>query len=231
MATTTLSNAVLDIYLAPKALFDGLRTAKGWNWAALALIVCISFATIVAFYSGMSPDWIIEQQMLQVGDVSPSEEEQIRAYLTQSVGTVGWLGGIFNTLFIFITLVILAGYFKMVSGSDEYSYGNWFGFTIWTQMPTVVYMLGFLALLLTASTPDLPLMLLNYASINQLLLDLAPSHSLYMWAESINLFYVWNIVLASIGLNRWTGMTMTKATVLSALPFVLVFGIWGAMAA
>jgi hypothetical protein len=231
MATSTLSGAMLDIFVAPKSLFDGLRSARGWNWAALILILAISSACIVSFYSGMSPEWVVEQQMLQVGDVSPSEEEQIRAYLTQSAGTVGWLGAIFNGLFILISLAILAGYFKLVSGSDEYGYGDWFGFAIWTQMPTVVYMLGFLVLYLTAGTPDLPLMLINYASLNQLLLGLSVQDALYTWAESLNLFYIWYIALAAIGLNRWTSMSITKATILSALPFVLVFGIWGVLAA
>lgn len=231
MATTTLSNAILDIYVAPKNLFDGLRSAKGWNWAALLLIIAISAVAIFAFYSGMSTEWIVEQQLLQVGDISPAEEQQFRAYFAESAGAIGWLGAIFNSLFILISIAILAGYFKLVGGGSDYGYGDWFGFAIWTQMPTVIYMLGFFALFMTASTPDLPLMLVNYASINQLLLGLSPQDALYTWAESVNLFFFWNIALATIGLNRWCGMSMGKAGVLAALPFVLVFGIWGVLAA
>lgn len=231
MATSTLSSAVLDIFVAPKSLFDGLQSAKGWSWAALAIILMISGACIVSFYSGMSTEWIVEQQLLQAGDISPAEKDQLRAYFTQSAGSIGWLGAIFNGLFMLIMLAVLAGYFKLVSGTDEYGYGDWFGFTVWTQMPTVVYMLGFLALYLTASTPDLPIMLLNYASANQLFLGLSAQDALYTWAESLNLFYLWYIALAAIGLNRWCDMNMTKATVLSALPFVLIFTLWGVLAA
>lgn len=231
MATATVGNALLDIYLAPKALFNGLKSAKGWSLFAFALILITGFGTTMYFYSGMSTEWIVEQQLLQAGDISPSEEEQFRAIFNESAGSVGILGGIFQSLFLVLFVSLMAGYYRLVCNQyEDYTYGDWFSFFTWTQMPNIVMLLGFAALVLTASTPDLPLMLINYASINQLILGLSPSDALYTWAESINLFYLWSITLSVIGLKAWCQMSSVKAVLISTMPYFLVFGIWGVLA-
>jgi len=53
---------------------------------------------------------------------------------------------------------------------------------------------------------------------------------LYTWASSISLVSIWTVVLISIGYARWTGAEIMKSTIIAALPWVLIFGIWGLMA-
>lgn len=231
MSTTSLHNAMLDVYVAPSSLFESLKQSKGPTLIPLLIIIAVSFGAIMYFYSGMSTEWIVEQQMLQVPDASPAEEEQMRAYLTQSAGGVAWIGGIFNTIATLLIVALLAGYFRLVGGSnEELTYSEWFKFSVWTQMPTIVYMIGFMALVLSASTADLPLMLINYASVNQLFLDLPVGHQFYTFAESLNLFFIWNVVLSTIGLKHWANMSTIKAVIFSSLPYVVIFSIWAALA-
>ncbi len=229
MTTMKLSNALLDVYVAPASLFDAIKQGTR-PLIPLLLMLAISFVGVVYFYSNMSTEWIVEQQMLQAGDMSPAEEERIRAYFAESAGYIGWIGAVTQLVATLIITAVFALYFRIVGHkAEDFTYGNWFGFTVWTQMPTVILMLGFFAILFTASTPDLPIMTLGYASLNQLALGLSPGDAFYNWAEALNLFFLWSIVLSAVGLQRWVGMNMAKAAFFAALPYLLVFGIWAAM--
>jgi hypothetical protein len=231
MASTSLSHALLDIYVAPMSLFENLKEINGKTWFPLVLIIAISFTSIVYFYSGMSTDWLIEQQMEQAGDLSISEQAQVRGFLEESAASLGWVAAVSNSIFTLFIMAALAGYFKLISHSKEkYSYSEWFKFVVWMQMPTVIYMLGFMVLVVTASSPDLPIVLINYASLNQILLHLSVGHSHYLWAETVNLFFLWSIALAALGLNRWVKLSVIKSSFIASIPYVTIFVIWALVA-
>ncbi|GAA0349824.1 hypothetical protein GCM10009092_12800 [Bowmanella denitrificans] len=222
----TLSNAVINVFVAPRSLFDDLKEAKGWGW--IALLFSVVFYALVAYwmYSGMSNEWIVEQQVAQMGDVSPAEAEQARGFMQESASYTAPLAAVSIVLVTLIINAIYAGYFKLVGRTDEYSYGDWYSFSLWTMMPMFVNALGLALLLLLADSPDVPLNLSNYASLNQLLLNLPLDHNLYAWAEAFNLFSLWSIVIAALGLQSWAKMKPITSYVFAALPFCLIMGIW-----
>ena len=86
--------------------------------------------------------------------------------------------------------------------------------------------IGLILLVLFADTPNLPLATANYASLNQLVLQLPIGAPFYTWAEAFNLFMFWQIAVMAIGLKQWCNFSMVKATLFAALPTVLIFGIW-----
>lgn len=237
MNTNTASPSFLDIFAAPGSFFSNLLSAenKTNSWIALLLLIAITSGGTWYFFSGMSNEWIVDQQMLHVAIETPSEEKEVKAFLMETAQYSGALGAIFNAIFYMVLISIFAGYFKLLAGKaadkdkPSKTYGDWFSFSVWTQMPNVVYTFGLLALLFTASTPQVPLSLVNYASVNQLFLNLPIGHNFYDVAETINLFFIWCISLSTIGLMRWTTLSVGKATAISALPYVLVFGIWAAV--
>jgi len=128
---------------------------------------------------------------------------------------------------------LMAGYYLFVSKQDpeaNYGYGAWYGFGIWTMMPMIISSLGLLILVLTASTDQISQSLFNYASINQLLIGLEIGHPFYTLLESLNIFSIWGIFIAAIGLKSWTNFTFNKALLFAALPSIVIYGIWTVIA-
>ncbi|GGW83927.1 YIP1 family protein [Alteromonas halophila] len=227
----SIGNSLLNIYVAPTTLFDTLKSERGRSLLPLFLIIAISFASILYFYSGMSTEWLVEQQMLQAQDTSPAEMEQMRVFIEESASGLGWMGAVFNVIYTLIMISALSGYFKLLSYKQpQYRYVDWFRFTVWTQMPTVIYMLGFMALIATSNTADLPLNLLNYASLNQVALHLPFGHGLFTWAETLNLFFIWSIALSALGLHSWLQLSLLRSAVLAAFPYIATFTVWALLA-
>lgn len=94
------------------------------------------------------------------------------------------------------------------------------------MMPMVISSLGIIALVFTATTNELSVRLFSYASINQLLLGLELGHPFYTMMESLNIFSIWGIALAAIGLKCWTNFSLNKAILFAALPSVVIYVIW-----
>ncbi|MDP2560497.1 YIP1 family protein [Psychrobium sp. 1_MG-2023] len=227
----TTPMTLLDVFVAPKTVFEQLQSAKKWSWLALVLLISVTSASLLAFFSNMTPEWIVEQQLMQMGDVSASERAAATEALELTAEYTGVIGAVFTVIAQVIMISILAGFYLAIGKfaakqSPQYSYGDWFSFAIWTQMPALINMIGFTILFTTAAVSDLPLTLTNYASLNQLVLNLAPTEALYTWAESINIFSVWSIIIAMIGLQHCCKMTTVKAFTFATLPYITVFGSW-----
>lgn len=93
-------------------------------------------------------------------------------------------------------------------------------------MPALIQAIGFIILFVTAKTPDLPITLSQYASFNQLFFGYSDTHQLFTLAGSMNVFYVWSILIATIGLKQLTDFSFLKSFITSALPFVAVYSLW-----
>lgn len=228
MNTNTASPSFIDVFASPADFFADLLNTKTKTWLALLVLLAVTSGGLLIFYSGMSVDWIIDQQMLHIDDASPSEEQEIRSFLSQSAPYTGILGSTFSAIFYVILISVLAGYFKLVGRKNQnLTYKDWFTFSVWIQIPFVVHMLGLMGLVFTANTPELSLTLVNYSSLNQLLLNLPIGHTFFDLAEALNLFYVWSIALAATGLIRWANLSRVKAWSFATLPYVVVFSLWG----
>ncbi len=223
----SITQAFADIYLSPAQLYAGLAQSKGWSWLPFLLMLLLPCIGIYWFFSGMSPHWIVEQQLLHAGDLTPAELEQSRAIMGQMADKTVYISMVAILIVTPLMLALLALYFKLVGNSgNARPYGDWYAFAVWSSMPNLINSLGFLVILALSSTPELPLNLYNYASVNQLLLNLQPGDAWFNWADNLNLFTLWTLVLATIGLKTWSGYATAKAALLAALPAVLIFGLW-----
>lgn len=232
---TSSPMTMVDIFLAPSTVFTRLKDNKKWAWICLLLIVATSATASILFFSGMSPEWIVEQQLAQSGDLSPQEAAQAKDAMIQMAPYTGILGAVFGGIFILIMASAFAAYNMMIGKlgaviKPDFKYSDWFSFTLWTTMPTLINTLGFMVLFLTANNAELPLSLANYASVNQLFFNYLPGDSLFTWAESLNLFSLWSIGLTAIGFQRCCNMSFANATVAAVLPYFVIFGSWFALA-
>lgn len=234
MKSENALTACVDIFISPSKAFNGLKGAKGWSWLAFTLIAAALVVSTYVFYSHADTQFILEEQVAAASvDATIGEQKMIRQSMEQSIDNQVWFaigGGIFGLIII---NALLAGYYLLVSKQDpdaEYSYGAWYGFGVWAMMPIIISSLGIIALVFTATTNELSVRLFSYASINQLLLGLELGHPFYTMMESLNIFSIWGIALAAIGLKCWTNFSLNKAIVFAALPSVVIYGIWTVIA-
>lgn len=235
MTTTATPMTLIDVFVAPQSLFDKLKSARKYSYVALALLIAVTAGGNYGFFDGMSIDWIVQQQMLQSGEVSAANKESSEQLLRDIAPHTGVMSAVMVPVFMLLFTALYAGYLSLAhkaSGTNKQSlnYGDWFSVGIWAQMPSLLNSIGFIALFATAASPDLPLTLPNYASLNQLVTGFVPGDALFTWAESLNLFYIWSIALVSIAFQRLSDMSVVKSVAFSVAPYIVIFGLWFAVA-
>lgn len=234
MKSSNVMTALVDIFISPSKAFNGLKEAKGWSFVAFILLAGILAASMFAFYNKADPQFLIDQQVAAASvDATIAEQKMIRQSMEQTIDMQVWFAIFGGIIGLAVINALMAGYYLFVSKQDpeaNYGYGAWYGFAVWAMMPLVIYYLGFLILVLTASTNQISQTLMNYSSINQLLIGLEIGHPFYTLLESLNIFSIWSIFIAAIGLKSWTNFTFNKALLFAALPSIVIYGIWTVIA-
>ncbi|TMO30296.1 MULTISPECIES: YIP1 family protein [Pseudoalteromonas] len=234
MKSSNVMTALVDIFISPSKAFNGLKEAKGWSFVAFILLAGILAASMFAFYNKADPQFLIDQQVAVASvDATIAEQKMIRQSMEQTIDLQVWFAMIGGIIGLAVINALMAGYYLFVSKQDpeaNYGYGAWYGFGVWTMMPMIISSLGLLILVLTASTDQISQSLFNYASINQLLIGLEIGHPFYTLLESLNIFSIWGIFIAAIGLKSWTNFTFNKALLFAALPSIVIYGIWTVIA-
>ncbi|MEI8643623.1 YIP1 family protein [Pseudoalteromonas sp. Hal040] len=234
MKSSNVMTALVDIFISPSKAFNGLKEAKGWSFVAFILLAGILAASMFAFYNKADPQYLIDQQVAVASvDATIAEQKMIRQSMEQTIDLQVWFAMFGSIIGLAVINALMAGYYLFVSKQDpeaNYGYGTWYGFGVWTMMPMIISSLGLLILVLTASTDQISQSLFNYASINQLLIGLEIGHPFYTLLESLNIFSIWGIFIAAIGLKSWTNFTFNKALLFAALPSIVIYGIWTVIA-
>ena len=232
-ATTTpgFISQILNTLLNPAAAMAAVPQQSGRHFWLLAIQLLLTTAIIYWFYAGMSPAWLVDQQMLHAGELTPAETEQIRAAMAEMAGATPLIGAVSVAVGSLAFTAITAGYLLLTGKLQKaLNYGQWFALVVWSQLPALLNILGLALLVLLADSPDQPLMLVNYASLNQLVLDLPFGHALYTWAESINVFLIWQLWIVFAGLQSAAGFTAKRAAIVTGTPVLLIFGLWALLA-
>ena len=234
MKSSNVMTALVDIFISPSKAFNGLKEAKGWSFVAFILLAGILAASMFAFYNKADPQYLIDEQVAVASvDATIAEQKMIRQSMEQTIDMQVWFAMFGGIIGLAVINALMAGYYLFVSKQDpeaNYGYGAWYGFGVWTMMPMIISSLGLLILVLTASTDQISQTLFNYASINQLLIGLEIGHPFYTLLESLNIFSIWGIFIAAIGLKSWTNFTFNKALLFAALPSIVIYGIWTVIA-
>lgn len=188
---------------------------------ALAIYLLFSFA---------DPQFLLEQQLATLEPDMSAEERSIAEKSIQATSEMQvWFaigGGIFGLV---LANAIYALYLFLISKMDancDKNFGDWFGFGVWTNMPLLISSLGVIILILTASTDKLSISLMNYASLNQLILGLESNNDFFALTETLSIFSIWSIALTVIGLRSWTNFSSNKTLLLGILPSMIFYSGW-----
>lgn len=226
-----LAAGLSDLFLAPRNLFGALPSHRAWTWAALALLIVVQIVSLYVFFGPMSPEWIVEQQ-LAAANLPASEAEAARATLMAMAPNIAHISAATTLVMSALISALLAlVYFlgERVLARSRQSYGAWFAIAVWAQLPMLLNALGLIALSLMAASPDQPLAVANYASLNGVMLDLPLGHPWHNWATTFSLFFAWSIALVAIAARVAQPLAWARALALAALPYLLVFGIWAVL--
>jgi len=227
-ATPSFFAQFFQVLFQPKAGMATVPQQGNRHWLALLLTIAITSTVSWFMFSGMSPEWLVEQQMLQMGnDLSPAEQEQTRALLAQSASSTAMLSPIFVAIGTLLFTALLALYLLLTGRVNTgFKYNQWFAFASWSQLPTIVCMLGTAILLALADTTNVPMNLMNFASLNQLILGLTPTSAWYGLTDALSLFLIWQLWVLHAGLTSAAGYSSQRATLVLAIPTALIFGGW-----
>jgi hypothetical protein len=229
---SSFGKTLIEIFVNPKPAFAAVKLNFSWSWLVLALQLLTFAGVLFWFYQGLTPQWLVEQQLLHSPELSPAEIEQSKAMLGQMANAMPMVAPVFGAITLVIIMALNAFYLHIygkMAGLKE-SFGGWFSLTVWSQMPLIPNMIGFAALILASTTPDMPLSAINYASVNQLLFNQAIGDQYYTLLESISLFTFWQIALTAVGIQQWTAQSFGKALAIAAAPYAVVYGIWALIA-
>lgn len=228
-ASPNLRAALLDALLAPSQAFAALRQRPAWGWAAIAVIVAASIASIYTLYSGMTPDWIVDQQIVSAGDMSEQNRAANRAMMLDVAPYTGHIAALMTVIMIPLAAVVFGFvYFvgERLLSRERNRFGLWFAAASFCMLPLAVSALGLIVLVLARGGGNLPIDLGNYASLNYLVFGIPPGEKGYSLANSFNLFYLWNIFIIAVAGRDWSGMGWGKAVFFGALPTLLIFVPW-----
>lgn len=232
-------SALIDVYLRPKSIFSELTQYRQVGWLALAVLALFVAGINYFFVDGMSLHWLVEQQMMQMNDLNMNdlnmnERKATANMLVELAPNMALITLLSSAVFIVVIVALNGLYlyglsqFKILSSS--YQYQDWFAFSIWCFMPLAINALGLFIFVLMAPSPDVSLLLADYASLNQLFLGLQPQSSFFELTQTINLFYLWVIAITSIGIKQCCQVDIIKAVFIASLPYVLLFSVWFVLA-
>lgn len=215
-----------DIFIRPNRVFYTLANTNNWSWVPFVLTMLAAMLPAYLYYSTVDFDWLVNLQIQAMGDVSPAEQEQFRQYQSRGMYEAMSFIGPLIALPLFQALVAL--YLHLTTKSDEknvQSYTDWYGFTWWVTMPSLL-------------SAVVALIFIGLADTHQISQNVLQPLSLAYWfnveitspwatiASSASLITVWTIYLVTVGITQWTSFSTKKAAVIAIAPFALIFGIW-----
>lgn len=222
--------ALVDALVAPSSLFKQFQVNRHYGQYILLAILAFTMFSTYTFFSGMSDQHLLTEQLAQISDLTVSEREIAEGVMLKSLPYTGLFTGGLSVVLLAAQVLLLGLYVLLIARAAvtpfQWRYSDAVSLVSWCYLPVLVSYLGLSLLVFTSSTPDLPMALLNYASLNQIFLHGNIDDPIYNWAQSISIFNLWSIALLFSGFFHAFKLSMLKAMLLSTLPFALFYGVW-----
>jgi hypothetical protein len=225
MATQALFD-IGNVILDPKPTFARLKV-RGGAWLPLLVLILLSLAIMYWWVTTVDFGWLREHMLSAQGNAKPEQRAAMERFLTPT--SMLWSSSIGAVVGTLLALAVSALYY-LVAGKVigvPFSYGKWFGFSVWTSVPRLLT-LPLSALQIVTSHGRLAPEDLNMVSLNYLVFHLPLSNPWASLLGSLDLSTVWSLVLAVIGLKAWTGRSTTTCVTVALLPYLIVYGLWAA---
>jgi hypothetical protein len=218
--------ALGQMFYEPAKAFQSLKENPR-GWLPVVLVTLLTALTLFWYYSTVDSAFLIEHTLAAVPDAKPEAREAMQKMLNPSTTRAMAVGGSLIGLPVFYALCAL--YFLLASKftSSNISYGKWFSFVGWTNVPNLL-LLPLMALQIVTGGGRVAPEDLNMTSFNYLLFHLQPDNRWFALMSNLSLITIWTTVLTVIGLRAWTGRSVASCVTIALLPLIVIYGIWAA---
>ena len=224
-------NALVDIFASPAKALDEIRNHVSWLLWPLLIYIGLAMALVAYYHSWVDIDWLIDSEIQKIPAESRADSaDAVRSFMAGNARI--YIAAATVAIFTLLIYLLYATWFhlanKLTTGTDI-RFGQWFAFNCWTMFPGVIGTLAAFVAIFMADSNQMPAENMQVLSLNQLFIHARPGDDWFNWGNSFTVLNFWVIALMSIGFSRWTSSGMMKSVIVSALPFVLIFGIWAAL--
>jgi hypothetical protein len=198
---------IINTFVAPTKTFTDLRRSAAW-WAPFLLTVIMSTAFVYTVSTKVGFRKVAENQiamspkqsarMEQMNSVDREQAMETQARVTGYISYGFW--AFIVVWFALVTLVLLMT-FKFGAGASDLSYTRIFAVVWYSSLPGIIKTLLAIASLLAGVSPD-GFTFQNPVGTNPGFY-MSPNDMpfLYSLATSLDVFMIWTLVLAAIGLT------------------------------
>ncbi|GAA5138177.1 YIP1 family protein [Thalassotalea piscium] len=222
--------ACFDVLLSPAKAFSSVKDKKGWAWLPFFLVIASTSAVFVHYFSVVDINWFQEQSLEQAAAMTGMTYDELKAASSEADATSAMLQTTISVVISLIAVNLLVAIYYLLAtkimAKNDYGFKNWFAFSWWASLPLVVSSLASILVLLFAVDSNISMNDLQPTSLNSLIFSLDQSHAWYNFLEAINLFSLWMIAIASVGLKTWLNIDIKKASIIAAIPSIAIYGLW-----
>ena len=174
--------------------------------------------------------WLTDQQLRAGGSARRLTEEQIANTAKTAgdhAGAVGAVYAVIIAIFLPLAYVVMAAYYLLAGKitNVQRSFRQWFSFTCWTSLPSLLTVITGAVVLLTATTTQIEQTDLRVLSLNSLLFHKAAGAPGYAALSYIGLPELLAAWLAVFGVKAWSGKSWLFSIIFALLPAALIGGI------
>lgn len=222
--------ALKDIFIKPNQVFATIARTHNWSWIPF-IVICVSAALPMYYYFNFVDFNWYRELIIQstAGDLSPAELDMMRQNFQQSqMLFISIASVIFSSI---IANAVLAAYLQFASKADEecvQGFTDWYGFTWWVSMPSVIFNLVAVLIILIASDNQLSPVSLSPTSL-AFIFGIDMQSSWFSLAQAVRIESFWVMYLLAVGLSQWTQLPAKRTYIIATAPFILIWGIWAAI--
>ncbi|MFZ6819168.1 Yip1 family protein [Undibacterium sp. Ji22W] len=224
MMSSNAISVIGKLFFEPKAAFESLKE-NSKPWLPLALIMVSTLALFYWYYATVDFSWLIDHTLSAKPDMKAEEREMVTKMLTKDRMMITTLVGALIGMPVVFALYGL--YFMLASKvmGSAISYGKWFGFAVWVSVPTLIGA-PLMALQIATGHGQVSLEGLNMLSLNFLIANLPADHAWAGLMNNLSLTTFWTMFLTFVGFRVWTGRSVASCALATALPYVVIYGVW-----
>lgn len=216
---------VRDLLISPRETFVAIEHGGIRDGAVpiLLQIICPALLFFI-YYHLVNFGWLLSNMTAAMPE---DQRRSITKVLTPAVMSASSF--IVMLFTVPLVLAITALYFFLIGklANIPQSYSRWLVFVSWASMPVILLLPIGLLVIIGSDGRVLP------AELNPLalgtLLGLDPNNPWTGLANAISLLLLWSLFLTGVGLRVWTNMTVARVSLITALPYVVIFGTWAAI--
>lgn len=226
-SVTNPFQACRDIILKPNGVFAVLRTTDNWSWIPFILVTIATLAPVYSYFHSVDLHWYTELMIQSsAANISPAEQQFLRNSMTKT--NLLWSTSIATFFSLIVGNAILALYLSICAKADEecvQGFTDWYGLTWWINLPSVLFNLLALMLILVSQGGQMTPVVMNPASLAYLL-SVSEQSPWYNLCQTIRLENMWMIYLIAVAVGQWTNLSKNRCYLIAILPFALIWLIW-----